>query len=280
MKKLVLKIIAVAFPFFVLTSVSNSFAQEPEIMTYEEYGRIRHKQPYILNLKSGQGRLLYFGVKHVNNLNDPQIAEIEKRWAKFRPTLILSESGVRPVESSREKAIERYGEAGLLSFLAAQHNIPIKSIDPPRLEEIAYLLNTKRWTVEQIKLFFILRRVAENSKSPKPQPVDAFVQEGLKAFSTVSGLQGFPTTLAEFEESVKRVLPSVGDWRQVQTAVFDPNPSLGNYTNDVAYTSSQYRDKYMIKLIAKEVKKGERVFAVVGASHVVMQERAIKKALK
>ena len=287
MKKLILKLVTVticsltiALSFFCLDPSHRIFAQEPDIMTYEEYRRIKHKQPYILDLESGRGRLLYFGVKHVKNLNDPQIAEIEKRWAKFRPTLILSESGVRAVESSREKAIERYGEAGLLSFLAAKHNIRIKSIDPPRLDEIAHLLSTKRWTGEQIKLFFILRRVAENAKRPKPQPVDAFVKEGLKALSTVSGLEGAPATLSEFEESVRRVLPSVPDWKQIQTTVFDPNPTLGLYTNDVAYASSQYRDRYMVKLLAEEVKKGERVFAVVGASHVVMQERALRKALK
>lgn len=280
MKNHALKFIVITIPFFATILVSHGFAQEPEIMTYKEYGRIKHKQPYILNLKFGKGRLLYFGVEHVGNIDDPQIAEIEKRWAKFHPTLILSESGVRPVESSREQAIKRYGEAGLLSFLAAQHKLPIKSIDPPRLEEMAYLLSIKRWSVEQIKLFFILRRVVENSKRPTPQPVDVFVQEGLKAFSTVSGLESSPTTLAEFDESVKRVLPSVTDWRKVQTAVFDPNPALGNYTNDIAYASSQYRDRYMVKFIAEEVRKGERVFAVVGASHVVMQERAIKRALK
>jgi pheromone shutdown protein TraB len=33
----------------------------------------------------------------------------------------------------------------------------------------------------------------------------------------------------------------------------------------------------MVKTLAAEVEKGERVFAVVGASHVVKQERALKK---
>jgi hypothetical protein len=32
----------------------------------------------------------------------------------------------------------------------------------------------------------------------------------------------------------------------------------------------------MVKLLNDEVKQGKRVFAVVGGSHVVMQERAIK----
>jgi hypothetical protein len=34
----------------------------------------------------------------------------------------------------------------------------------------------------------------------------------------------------------------------------------------------------MVKLLIDKVKQGERVFAVVGGSHVVMQERVLKAA--
>jgi len=35
-------------------------------------------------------------------------------------------------------------------------------------------------------------------------------------------------------------------------------------------------NRHMVKLLTEAVKKGARVFAVVGFSHVVMQERALK----
>jgi hypothetical protein len=72
------------------SSVCNIADDEPEIMTYKEYGKIRHGRPYIIQLKSGQGELFYFGAGHVYRLEDPQIAEIEKRFAEFRPTLVLN----------------------------------------------------------------------------------------------------------------------------------------------------------------------------------------------
>jgi hypothetical protein len=252
---------------------------EPEIMTYKEYGRIRHQRPYLLQLKSGAGELLYFGAGHVYRIDDPQIAELERRFAEFRPTLLLNESQTPPVEATRELAVERYGEPGLVSFLAAKHKITIKSLDPPRMQEIAYLLGTKRWTTEQVMLFYVLRRVSENNKKTNPRAAEELVQQALDATAKAPGFEGLPKTVAEFEASVKRVLPSVADWRKVHSTLFDPNPDLGSYTNDVAYASSQYRDRYMVKLLADEVRKGGRVLAVVGASHVVMQESALKKAL-
>ena len=265
---------AAAFP------ASGQVDQEPEIMSYKEYGQITHKRPYLLQLKSGQGELLYFGAGHVYQVEDPQIAEIERRFAEFRPTLVLNESQTPPVEATRELAVTRYGEPGLVSFLAARHSIPVKSLDPPRMQEIAHLLGTKRWTTEQVMMFYVLRRVAENNKKTSPRPADELVQQALDATAKAPGFEGLPKTLAEFEASVKRLLPSIGDWRTVKSTVFDPNPDLGLYTNDVAYASSQYRDRYMVKLLADEVRrKGGRVFAVVGASHVVMQESALKKML-
>ena len=271
--------VAVAAAVVAPPASGQTIPQEPEIMTYKEYGRIRHERPYLLQLKSGPGELLYFGAGHIYRLDDPQIAEIERRFAEFRPTIVLNESQTPPVETTRELAVERYGEPGLVSFLAARHRVPVKSLDPPRMQEIAYLLGTKRWTTEQVMLFYVLRRVSENNKKTRPRPADELVQQALDATAKTPGFESLPKTVAEFEASARRLLPSVADWRKVKSTVFDPNPDLGLYTNDLAYASSQYRDRHMVKLLADEVRRGGRVFAVVGASHVLMQEGALKKAL-
>ncbi|HEX9960939.1 MAG TPA: TraB/GumN family protein [Pyrinomonadaceae bacterium] len=257
------------------------FAQaEPEIMSYREYGKIKHKRPYILKFRKGSGELLYFGIGHAYKADDPQIAELERQFLEFRPTLVLNESGTPPALETAQAAIERYGEPGLMSFLAKKHNIPIKSLDAPRLEEIRYILSTKRWTLEQVMLFYILRRVPENNKKVNPQSPDAMVEEMLKATAKMPGFEAVPKNLAEFEASVKKHLPTVADWRKVDSKIFDPNPDLGLYTNDVADASVNFRGKYMVKLLTAEVEKGERVFAVVGASHVVKQEKALRKLLQ
>ena len=93
------------------------------------------------------------------------------------------------------------------------------------------------------------------------------------------GFDGLPKTIAEFDAVAKKNLPSVADWRTIEQKIFDPNPDLGMFTNDIADASVNYRGKFMIKTLAAEVEKGERVFAVVGASHVVKQEKALRKLL-
>ncbi|HEY0048424.1 MAG TPA: hypothetical protein VGB68_04005, partial [Pyrinomonadaceae bacterium] len=129
----------------------------------------------------------------------------------------------------------------------------------------------------QVMLFYILRRVPENNKKVNPQSPDAMVEEMLKAVAKTPGFEGLPKTVAEFEASVKKHLPGVADWRKIDQKIFDPNPDLGLFTNDIADASVNFRGKFMVRLLTAEVEKGERVFAVVGASHVVKQERALRK---
>lgn len=267
--------------FAIMFLSSFIFAQdEPEIMSYKDYGKIRHERPYILNFKTEKGELLYFGIGHAYRADDPQIARLEKEFLEFRPTLILNESGTPPAAESAKEAIEKYGEPGLLSFLASKHNIPIRSLDPPRMEEIKFILGTKRWTLEQVFLFYTLRRVPENNKKTNPQSPDIMIEEAMKMAAKTPGFETLPKTLEEFEQSVKKHFPSVADWRKIDSKIFDPNPDLGHFTNDIADASVQFRGRFMVKKLVEETKKGERVFAVVGASHVVKQEKALKKLFR
>ncbi|HLL99684.1 MAG TPA: hypothetical protein VK400_01405 [Pyrinomonadaceae bacterium] len=275
MKKILFAVIAVISVFSAAVAAQSEI--EPEIMSYKEYGKIRHQRPYILQFKKGKGELLYFGIGHAYRADDPQIAELEKRFLEFRPTLVLNESGTPPALETAKEAVERYGEPGLMSFLAKKHGIPIKSLDPPRMEEIKYILGTKRWTVEQVMLFYILRRIPENNKKVNPQSPDAMVEEMLKTVPKVPEFASLPKNIAEFEASVKKHFPTVADWRKIEQKVFDPNPDLGLFTNDIADASVNFRGRFMVRLLAAEVEKGERVFAVVGASHVVKQESALRK---
>ena len=43
---------------------------------------------------------------------------------------------------------------------------------------------------------------------------------------------------------------------------------------------NKYRDKYMLKKIIKTMKKGKKVFAVVGKAHVISQENKLLRNIK
>src|SRR5687768_7960145 len=47
--------------------------------------------PYVLRMERGPAKLLYVGAQHTSDATDPQLAEIERLWAEFKPTVALCE---------------------------------------------------------------------------------------------------------------------------------------------------------------------------------------------
>jgi len=87
-----------------------------------------------------------------------------------------------------------------------------------------------------------------------------------------------PKSISEVESAFARNFPGQGSYKDAKPSWFDPTLT-GTVFNTISRDSSDFRDRYMLNLIARTVGEKKRVFAVVGASHVVMQEKAIRDML-
>ena len=248
------------------------------IMTWEEYGKLSHPYPYILRIDSRGGRLVYFGSRHIYDAADPLVVQIQQLWEEFAPTLALNEGGDPPVASTIENAVGQFGEAGLVRYLAARDDVPVRSLEPDRMQESSHL--APDYSPEQIKLFYVLRQVPHYRRAALPISMEKKVEEDLGIIARQYGLEGKPRTLAEIQELCDTLLPEVTNWRDVPQSFFDPLAKTRHFTNDISRRLSDLRDEHMVDLLNREVSKGARVFAVVGGSHVVMQEPALRDLLR
>ncbi|MDQ3918283.1 MAG: TraB/GumN family protein [Acidobacteriota bacterium] len=249
-------------------------------MSFEEYAKKRHSVPYVLRLKAGRGRLLYFGARHVSGSDDPELAQIERLWAEFKPRVAFFE-GADPesMPTPARSRAEVRGESGLVLFLAARDKVPVRTLEPSQRDEVALLLG--KYSPEEVKVFYVLRQVPQFRSGAHAESVEAYTENVLGGLSLRPELRGAPRTVAELKASCARLFPQLPDWRDVPQAWFDPVPlPPPTYLNDVSRRLSELRDRHMLSLLAEEVSKGKRVFAVVGASHVVMQERALRAEIK
>jgi len=254
-------------------------ANAPRVMSWHEYSRRSYTWPYLLNVYTpAGGSLLYFGEKHSNDPSDQQFAEVEYLWKQFKPDVAFNEGGNPPVESTRDVAISMSGGPGLVRFLAARDNISVRSLDPTISEETAILRKT--YSAEQIKLFFVLLQMTEYHRIIGG--VDSYeehLQKILNILNSVPGLDVQPKSISEVEPTFRRICPGQGSYRDAKPSWFDPVLKETVF-NSMARTTSDFRDRYMVDLICRTVRQGKRLFAVVGASHVVMQEDAIRETLK
>ncbi len=250
---------------------------QPGVMSWEEYAGRSIQWPYVLRIDRSPGSLMYFGARHTYTARDDQVDQIEKAWASFRPTIAFNEGGHPPIEGSRDVAVAKYGEAGLVRFLAARDDVPVTSLDPDRAEEVAHL--RKVFAPGEVKLFFVLRSVAQFVDRAGVDGVDAELQRVLAILNAAPGLGASPRSIAEVASSFAERFPDHAGYAHTPLRWFDPTRSE-TFLNRVSRASSEYRDRAMVMLLSKHVLDGQRVLAVVGGTHVVMQEKALSAALR
>lgn len=68
--------------------------------------------------------------------------------------------------------------------------------------------------------------------------------------------------------------PDESDWRTL------PDTERVVLLVEVGNVSRQVRGQHMVRTLVELVNRGERVFAVVGASHVILQEPVLRKLLE
>lgn len=249
---------------------------EKSILSYQQYGAIEHQNPYVLEFKAASGMLLFYGAEHTVDPKNPQIGDIESRWAAFQPTVAYNEGGNPPTWEDLGASVQFYGEAGLVRFLAGRDEVPVATFEPQFDEEVAYLLKT--YTPQQLKVFYVLRQVTEERSRQASSSVDDRINSWLSRYLPAQGLKNSPNTLTELTATCKELFPELADWHQVPDEWFGPRKS-GHYTNKVAGDSGDFRNRFIFRLLANRVKRGDRVFAVVGSSHVVVLEPALIKEL-
>ncbi|NDK57716.1 hypothetical protein [Pontibacter fetidus] len=232
-------------------------------------------------------RLTYIGAQHSDNESDPQFATIKEAWKKQKPTIAFFEGPDRGVAATETETIKQFGESGYVRYLAKQAGIKTQSLEPSPQDEVNYLLSLKKFTPEQIKLFFILRETSRlrDRKGLNEEELKATIAQLIpKANKLLPELATVIPDVNALQTAYAKYWTTPANWWQAPTQWFDPLKNSadtgGKFTNDINRHNSEFRNLYMYRLLTDAVLRGERVFAVVGRNHVPMQARAIRCALE
>jgi hypothetical protein len=242
------------------------------IMSYTEYAAVTHDEPYVLTLGGNAGGLLYFGSYHTTDPGDAQVDSIVSLWHAFRPTLALAESR-KARRGSMDTGIRTFGESAVPVSLARDAGIPVYTFEPPLESEIAALLPS--WSRERLLLFYVLRSYTARSVSGRS---DGQARELIRERGRWPGLERAIPSLAAMDSIWQVEFPNGPAWRELPWQATWPTGSE-SWLNAVSAAVNRVRDQYMVAVIADLVGRGERVFAVVGSSHVVMQEPALRELI-
>jgi hypothetical protein len=239
------------------------------VMSYEEYSSITHERPYLLRLRMGDGELVYLGVGHTRDPGDQQIDRLRSLWDEFRPTVALAESRLGFFVGGLGPGVKMFGEAGAVFALARADGVPIHTLEAPLDVEMQAVLT--QWPAAQAAAYYVLRASLGRET---PEAVEREAAQLVRKRTRWPGLEG-SLDYPRLDSLMRAEFPNAADWRTLPASVTWPGRS-DSFLNRVSTTVNQFRDDYMISMLATLLQRGERVFAVVGASHVVMQEPALR----
>lgn len=244
-----------------------------KILTYREYATIQHGVPYVLEFSVGDGALLIYGIRHTFDPTNPLVADIKEEWERFGPTVAYNEGGNPPAESSIQAAVGKWGEPGLVRFLAAWYRVPVATFEPFRKAQTEALLES--YTTEQVKVFEALLTYLTFRKSKSDKTAEVFMNGVL---GDKNGIQVPPHNVKELEVAYRKLFPGHRDWRSVPDEWFDPTKTI-QYTNEIQSDAGHFRDRHIFNVLVARARRGDRVLAVIGSSHVPVLEPALTAAL-
>ncbi len=243
------------------------------ILTFAEYAAIRHATPYVVDVRRDGARLLLFGGWHSSDPALPMFDQIATAFAELSPEFALHEGTPPHPEPDREIAIRRHGEAGLVTHLAARAGIATASMDIPLAEE-ARLLRRELAQGEAL-VFLVVRQLASFNRKTARMDFDGYFGEFFDLIAPALELAAIDWPLIEREHL--RVVGHPLEARRVTG--HETNPMRDDLvTQRIAQRSNRLRDEHMLHRLLDALAEYRRVFAVVGVTHAVMLEPALRAA--
>ena len=264
-------------------------------MSFEEYAKIEHETPYVYELKKGDKELAYFGAEHSNDISNPQFERLQKKFEEIKPDIVFVEgidwlderkdfARTRIEETSIEDLTTGLGEPGYALKLAVDAGADFSSPEPKYQNEITALIE-KGFSKDEVFTFYIYRQIEQYYRSQiTNKPIEEYLKEYLDEIETKTKWEHFDYSLNHLEEVGRQVWGEKADIHNPEYAPQRITPTPGEYGDDmqtvimkVAQESNQFRNAYMIEKIKEALKTHKKLFVVYGASHGVMQEKAIRK---
>lgn len=221
----------------------------------------------------GRGSLLYFGALHSKDPNHPEQAELRRVWREFRPTVALVEGRMGFFVGTATQGIRIFGEGAAVYAMAERDGIRLHTLEPPLEVEIAALEECGDRT--QVGMF---RFLSGYMSARRGGPVSEFKIDRLLSKRARPLTEAFATREA-FDKYFASQFPDETGWRDLPEQAMWPGRS-DTLLHRMATRSNEARDEHFNRVMIDLVNRGERVLAIAGRSHTVVQEPVLWESLQ
>ena len=262
--------------------------------------------PYTPLFQKGDKALSYIGLHHTRDPESEEIKLINKTVEEFKPDCILFES-LQNINEFREdmvkgvwKDIEKYGWATValnyiknigenyyLFALAVYKNISFDTIEGTKKEETNYLLK-KEYSKDQIFFTHCLGTLISfhRGKHPSRRTEEHLVEVTQRTIDDVIKNTDWPNydfSLEHFKELYKQFIHVDFDitdeesYRNYASYWLTDKANDYGIFNQINADSIYIRDRSCVKKIYLSLQEHNRIMAVMGSDHPILQQPAIRQ---
>jgi hypothetical protein len=262
------------------------------VLTPEEYARRKHDTPYLYTLGEGDNALTFVGARHSTDTNDEQFPLITEQFERAQPDVVLVEgvhglSGQAGTERlinglSHHEAIERGGEPVYAIKHALERNVPWLCPEPADGQLFKYLTR-QLYTNDELVAWYTLRLLGQYHRRKEEVPFRAYLAPFLGYLKETTG---WPAAVVNAEAALQKAAQVLGHevnlYNPDRAAEYtDPIPWPQRWEqqtrfNEISRDAVAFRDRTIVRNVARELLAGRRVLVVYGAGHAVMQEPAYR----
>lgn len=271
------KVKAIAYLASVIALASCNSGQCPDILSYEDYSKQGIELPYVLDIKNGTKRLVYYGARHSFDPADSMFIDIEKRFYELDPDLVFNEGGDGwPEIADRDSTIILTGDPGFTRYLGRKSKAVVKSIEPPDSAEYAYLLS--KFNKNDVVLMYACRQIDQFRQ--QEGVTDSTFTAYMEFFLNQMRDNGMPLNdnevrMDHVKAHYQALLKSPLNWKTFDPTIYYPTHSQ-TLLNEIMRESTYFRDRYIISQLQQAFKRSDKIFIVMGGSHLVIEEPALK----
>ncbi len=258
------------------------------LMTYEEYAKIEyeHEIPYTFILNYDPNYLFYFGEEHSYDPSDKQWAIENNFWLEFikktdeHKRIVFVEGGIRPVETTEEESIRKYGGMGFVTYLASKNSIDTYSPEPNQKEQRVVL--EKSFSKKEIQYYFFARQIPQWHRHQNPKlDFEKYINVYLEGQRKSSGWVDFDFSLDSMKKIHKEIFETNFNQDDVEFFSSITTPvELRTVVNKVARSCSNIRNVHIVSEIQKYLNNGYSVYVQYGCTHAIMQEPLLRELIK
>lgn len=232
------------------------------------------RAPILKAVHPSGGALYYFGSCHTRNAHHPMIEKFSSDWADFKPTLALVEQRMGLYFGGMTSAVSKFGESAAVSELGRRDDVATYTLHQEQTSHAAEL--AAKVGRREAAAYLALRMA--HGENPQGPIGEAELEHGLEK-RAVGVLSAAFTDAADFDLFwAETYADELGNWRTLRWASIGPR--LGHTKLEaVGHWDTVLRDVHMTRILVDQLENGERVFAVVGRSHVIQQEPALRALL-